>query len=70
MEERIERVLKMLMDRADYHHDHFLQYHDDASSAAMTAYHSAYMMLYYAQQGYDDLLNQFDYYEEEKINDN
>lgn len=66
MEERVARVLQMLMNRADYHYNHFLQYHDDASSAAMTAYHSAYMMLYYAQQGDDDLLNQFDYYNNER----
>lgn len=66
MGERIERVLKMLMARADYHYNHFLQFHDDASSAAMTAYHSAYLMLYYAQQGDDELLNQFDYYNNER----
>lgn len=66
MEERVARVLQMLMNRADYHYNHFLQYHDDASSAAMTAYHSAYMMLYCAQQGDDELLNQFDYYNNER----
>lgn len=66
MEERVARVLQMLMNRADYHSNHFLQFHDDASSAAMTAYHSAYLMLYYAQQGDDKLLNQFDYYNNER----
>jgi len=66
MEKRIERVLKMLLERSDYHYKHALQFHDDASSAAMTAYHSAYMMLYYAQQGNDECLNQFDYYGEKE----
>lgn len=66
MEERVARVLQMLMNRADYHYNHFLQFHDDASSAAMTAYHSAYLMLYYVQQGDDELLNQFDYYNNER----
>lgn len=66
MEKRIARVLQILMNRADYHYNHFLQFHDDASSATMTAYHSAYLILYYAQQGDDELLNQFDYYGEEE----
>ena len=66
MEKRIERVLKMLMERGDYHYKHTLQFHDNVSAAAMMAYHNAYMMLYYAQQGDDESLDQFEYYGEEE----
>jgi len=62
MEERIERVLKMLMDRADYYYKENLQFYDEASTAAMNAYNCAYMMLYYAQQGNNEGLNELDCY--------
>jgi len=62
MEERIERVLEMLADRATYYYRESLQFYDEASSAAMNAYESAYWMLYYAKQGDDESLNELDSY--------
>ena len=64
-EERLNKVLHMLEKRSTFWHNNMLQYHDEKSAAVMTAYNSAYMMLYCAMQGYDEELAQFDYYEEE-----
>lgn len=64
-EERLERVKRMLIDRADYWEAKNKEKPDPATATAMIAYHSAYMMLYCAQQGYDEELAQFDYYGKE-----
>lgn len=67
-EERFNRVIRMLDDRADYWHSQMMQYHDEKSAAVMTAYNSAIIMLINAERGYDDLLDQFDYYKGDKEN--
>lgn len=67
-QERLDKVMRMLEERAEYHHAHMLQYHDAASSAAMTAYNSALLMLFYAEKNDDEILNQFDYYHDRKLN--
>lgn len=67
-QERLDRILRMLEDRAQYYHDRMMKTepHDAVSSAVMTAYNSAIIMLIEAEQGHDDLLDQFDYYHKEK----
>ena len=64
-EERLERVKRMLIDRVDYWESKNKEKANFAAAALMTAYNSAYMMLYYAEQGYDEELAQFDYYGKE-----
>lgn len=65
-QKRFDRILRMLEDRAEYYHAQMLQYHDEKSAAVMTAYNSAIIMLINAEKGYDDLLDQFDYYKNEE----
>ena len=64
-QERFDRVKRMLLDRADYWESKNKEQASLAAATAMTAYHSAYMMLYCAEQGYDEELAQFNYYDKE-----
>lgn len=67
-QERFDRVCRMLEDRAQYYHKKMMESnpHDLVSSSVMTAYNSALIILIEAEKGYDDLLDQFDYYHEKK----
>ena len=64
-EDRLNNVLRMFKERGEYWHDRNKEKPSLPAATAMTAYNSAYMMLYCAMQGYDEELAQFDYYDKE-----